>query len=566
MNLIELHKRRWRSLLLAQFLALATAFAAFALLSLSGWFIAATGVAGLTVATAQIFDYLRPAAGIRSFALVRTGARYFERLAGHDATLRILADLRLAVFQALLPQTPDKLGLVARGEVLSRLTGDIDIINAAFLRMISPAVTAAVLVVLACGFIAFFDPAAALLLLGIALIIGGALSLAAGRQSRRYGPQLAEGEAAVRGAAVDLVAAMADLRAFGADGRAAAAIEAEAGDWYRDQRAQMRGMAVTEALTIVFAGGGIVGGLWLGLTAFEAGGVSGPVAAMIAFAAMALFESVGGLPLAMHDYGRVNAAARRIEALAAPGSAAARPAPQLVGKAGGEDPVIDRLRFDKVGFTYPERAGMVLDGLSFELRRGETLALIGPSGIGKSTVADLIVRFYEPTAGSILIGGHRSTQWPPERLRRRIAYLPQYAHLFSATVRDNLAMGSADAEEPALWRVLDIVEMRAAVEALPDGLDHWIGEGGYGLSGGEARRLALARTLLKPADLVILDEPTANIDPAHRARLMQKLVEPAPDSLRIIITHEPHLLPARPDIQRLVLAEAGLRADLPESA
>lgn len=549
-RIIALHKRRWHSIAIAQGLAIAAGLASVALLTLSGWFITAAGVAGLSVAAAQVFDYFRPGAGIRFFAFTRTVSRYFERLVGHDATLAVLADLRVWVFRGLLRQPPSALGYVQSGDVLSRLTGDIDVLNGLYLRLGAPAVAALITAALALLFLAFTALGAAAFLAVLLIFTGAVLSWRAARASIRRGPDLAEAEAAARAAVVDLIASLPDLQAYGADGRMAEAAQARADAWTERQRREARSAAFSESAALLLSGLGIIGATLIGLALFKSGSLGGAQAVMLGFAAMALFESTAALPLAFEGYGRVKAAAERVTGLVE--------APDTAVQETGTTPAPSKpteIRFADIGFTYPERPAPILEGFSARLGRGETLAVIGPSGIGKSTLADLLVGFWEPDAGRILIDGTDIKEMDVSSLRGRIAYLPQNAHLFSATVRENLAMAQAEATDDVLWSALDRVGLRSAITALPEGLDQWIGEGGLHLSGGEARRLALARTLIKPAPILILDEPATGIDPMQRAALIAALLEPDPDRLRLIITHEPHLLPDRPDIRRIVLTE-----------
>jgi ABC-type transport system involved in cytochrome bd biosynthesis fused ATPase/permease subunit len=198
------------------------------------------------------------------------------------------------------------------------------------------------------------------------------------------------------------------------------------------------------------------------------------------------------------------------------------------------------IRFDEVSFAYRDRAGTVLERLDLQLRPGELAALVGPSGAGKSTVAALLLRFVDPTAGRIVIGGANLRELDPEAWRERIAWVPQRPHLFAGTVAENVRLGAAHASDAAVADALAAARAEF-VETLPDGVETRIGEGGRQLSAGEGRRIALARAFLRGAPLVILDEPTAHLDPHSAVAVMAAVERLTAGRTTLMIVHDPIL-------------------------
>jgi ATP-binding cassette subfamily C protein CydC len=257
-----------------------------------------------------------------------------------------------------------------------------------------------------------------------------------------------------------------------------------------------------------------------------------PVAAVVAaFVVVAAFEAVGGLPRAGVLTGHASAAAHRVlEAAATPAPVPDPPQPQPA-------PAGFTLRFEAVHFRWQEDRPPVFEGLTLEVAEGTRVALLGPSGAGKSTLAALALKVAAPEQGRVLLGGVDIASLAAADLHRRIGWLAQATHLFDDTIRANLKLARPDADDAALWSSLDAARIGEMVRALPDGLDTWVGEGGARFSGGQGRRLALARALLSPAPILILDEPCAGLDAETERAFLGTLNEVAEGRSVILITH-----------------------------
>lgn len=542
--------RPWRGWMLAAVVvACATVLASVALMTVAGWFIAAMAIAG---ATTGMMNYFLPAAAIRLFAIVRTGGRYAERLLSHEATFRLLAGLRLWLFRRLEPLAPAQLEDRRGADLAAGLQADVDTLQHAYLRLASP-----VAVALACGtavvaVVAVLHPTTAMALAVLLVSAGVVVPLLARRAAAAPGAESVGSRAALRVAAVDLMQGMVDLRVAGAVERQLAAIDGLGDRLVDAQRRAATVGAVAEAAIGLCAGLALWSAAVLATAAVAAGTLAPALLPALVLAAFAAFEAVVPLPAAMERWGEVTAAARRLFALADRTPAIADgPAPSrgsvLVPRNGS-------LVFASVRLVYAPGAAPALDGFDLAIESGRRIALLGPSGAGKSSIARLLLRFWD-YEGEIRLGGHDLRHYPPEELRRLVGVAAQEAHLFNGTVRDNLLMAAPEADEAAVQRALETAQLAAFVRELPDGLDTWIGEAGARLSAGQARRLVLARTLLREPLVLVLDEPTENLDATTARQLLAALAAERAGRTTLLITHDPAAAAAF--AEQIVRIEAG---------
>ena len=492
-------------LLAGLFLALATLLSGLGLLALSGWFITATAVTAAAWAAgvnASLNLYV-PGGGIRFFALSRTLSRYLERLVHHDAVLRLLADIRVRLFRGLAGLDDRLRRRLGSAAFLNRLIADVDALDNLYLRLLAPPLVALMASLAAAGLVALFVPliAAVILLVLVPLLLVLTLGVAAGTRV----PGAAEGEQVewVRTRVLEQLEGMAELTAaqrLGDDQRRLEDAEAA----LRRHQYRRAGRAIdAQALNTLVLQLLVIAVLLLGGQAWHEGTVSGPVMVMMPLAVMALSEGFAALPAGFARWGATRAAAARLNGHMA---GVSLPAPTPSG-ALAEHPALTWSHI-----SVDQGLPPVFRDFSLSLAPGERLALTGPSGAGKSTLAALASRTLEPVEGAVLADGWSIHQWPPEAWRTRLAVLTQEAHLFDASVAENLRLAHPAATDGQLWRVLDAVQLANLVASLPQGLETPVGERAGRLSGGEARRLALARTLLKPAPIVILDEPFTGLD------------------------------------------------------
>lgn len=497
-----------------------TTLASTVLLALSGWFITAMALAGLAGAS---INYFTPAAIIRACAMVRTGGRYAERVIGHDATLRFVAALRPKLFAAMERETSFEAG----GALLNRLKGDIDRLEFAFLRIMSPLFGAALALVPALGYLLWLHPAFGGLA-GCGLIAGALvlplLLAKRGAPSARALPELTD---ALNKRLIEAVEASAELAIHDPrhHHRTRVLATSEALMAQEDRLHRLNAIANTGLQLFGFLA--LAGLLWLGTDV----GPTGPDFALAVFLCLAIFDGAAQIPSAFQHVPAVSEAARRLFTLldaqreAVRGNGARRKA-----KAGD-------IVFEAVAFTYPGAVNPAVSQFSLHVRSGERVALLGPSGSGKSTLAALLAGFHAPQTGRIALNGENLTTLDMASLREQVALLSQEAFLFSASVRENLLIAKPEASQAELEHACRIAQVLPFIQSLPKGFDTFVGAHGHALSGGQVRRLALARVVLRDAPVLVLDEPTEGLDAEMEALVLDALLDQDPDRTILLLTH-----------------------------
>ncbi|MFC0268012.1 thiol reductant ABC exporter subunit CydC [Kushneria aurantia] len=509
-----------------QLLALA---AGIGLLALSGWFLSAAAVAGLTAAS---FNYMLPSAGVRFFALSRTATRYAERLVTHDTTFRLLSKLRRSVYQRLEPLSPAALQRFGESELMTRLTADVDALDALYLRVLTPSIVALLGVVL-CGVIigAFAVPIgvfAALMLL-IAGLLGPWLAQRSGRplsdRWQRY-------NTAIRTRLLERLGGFSELLLYGRwQPEVDALLDAQrARDDCEYRLARQWGNA--QLLSGLMLGLTLSGVLALGAWWSTHHGLDPTLIALMGLAVMGAFEAVAMLPQAWQHLGRIERAAERIEAVE-------QSVPEIAfPDRGAPPPSGSRLEIEALKVSL-DADRSTLEGLDLCIEAGEQLVIQGPSGGGKTTLFNTLVRFVEPDSGDIRLGGVALDAFDEATLRAQFSVAPQETHLFGETFRDNLTMGDPDISDDAIHALLAELGLDEWLAQQPDGLDDYPDERGSSLSGGQLRRFGVARALLRQAPVVLLDEPTEGLDEATEARVLDTIRRRCTGRTLIVITHKP---------------------------
>lgn len=495
-----------------------------------GMGIALLGLAGALVTGSII------AAGaflLRGLAIGRAMARYLERLLTHEATFRLLADLRLWFFGKVVPLSPGRLDGFRASDLLSRLVGDIDALDGLYLRLVAPSVVAIAAAVVLAAILGGVSPTMAILVLGLFVLAGVGVPALAERAGREAGREHVVAAAALRTAAVDYIQGIADLLANQAETRQAARI-AEAGA--RRDAAGHRQAAIiawSSSASQFITHLALLAVILLGALVVEAGRAEQGGVVLALFVTLAAFEAVAPLPLAWQNLGRLRAAAGRLVEVASTTPAVIDPAPD----ARAALPAGNALAFEGVRFGYPGGRSAALCDIDLTIAEGERLAVTGPSGAGKSTLLSLVLRFHDPDAGRVTMGGVDLRDLAQEQILSRIGMLSQATAIFAGTLRENLLLGLAGDDEAALRDALSSAGLRAFVDGLPDGLDTWLGESGVTVSGGEARRIALARVILKDAPILLLDEPTEGLDADTEAEAISALHRVVEGRTVLLISH-----------------------------
>ncbi|MBB3321209.1 cysteine/glutathione ABC transporter ATP-binding protein/permease CydC [Atlantibacter sp. RC6] len=541
---LALYKRHKWMLSLGVVLAIITLLASIGLLTLSGWFLSASAVVG--VAGVYSFNYMLPAAGVRGAAITRTAGRYFERLVSHDATFRVLAHLRVYTFTKVLPLSPSGIARFRQGELLNRLVADVDTLDHLYLRVISPLVGALVVILVVAVGLSVLDVTLALTLGGIMFLTVLLLPPLFYRAGKGTGEALTTLRAQYRQQLTAWLIGHAELTIFNAADRYRETLDATESEWQEAQRRQAGLTALSQGVMMLISGIAVVLMLWM-----AAGGVGGntqpgALIALFVFCALAAFEALAPVTGAFQHLGQVIASARRVTDLT-------EQQPDVVfTDAATTAPTQTAVTFNNVSFRYSRQAQPALNQVSLTLNAGERVALLGRTGCGKSTLLQLLTRAWDPQSGEITLAGRPLTQYSEEALRASMSVVPQRVHLFSATLRDNLLLAAPQASDVKLADTLRQVGLDKLLEE--SGLNSWLGEGGRQLSGGELRRLAIARALLHDAPMMLLDEPTEGLDAETEQQILALLDKVTANKTVLMITHR---LRGLADFNQIVVMDNG---------
>jgi ATP-binding cassette subfamily C protein CydC len=527
---------RWPALLLGLALLVLTLIAGLALLMLSGWFITASALAGLgLIAMINIFT---PGAAIRAAALTRTVARYAERLATHSATLQLLTSLRMQVFSRLIAQPALFLERLQRGDALNRLTADIDTLDHVYLGVFQPAAGALLLTLLLVALVATASPLIAFGILAPLLLGNLLIVLACQRLGRESSRLQARAYPRLRQAVMDGLEARLELRALGRVESFTVEIEDQSRALL-DRAGRLAVLDAAGAAAILLVNLlAIVICLWIGLDQLDGVRAAGPLLAALIIGLFAVSEAWLGLPAAWRRLNQSIVAAERVTTLCpTPTGSATAPAPAARPWPDHPSVSIHALRF-----AWAPHQPVLFDDFDLEVGAGERLAIVGASGCGKTTLLRLVMGQIAPLAGRILVGGEDLARLDAPTIGRKMAYLPQNPVLFRDTLAGNLRLAREDAGETELLEALTRAGLDEWVKQLPLGLNTWLDEAAANLSGGERRRLALARLFLGGGEIVLLDEPGASLDDPRLADLNHSLDQWLKGRTTLIVTHREDLL------------------------
>lgn len=536
---------QWRLMLPGMAAGAGCLLAGTGLLALSGWFLSAAAVAGISVLTARTFNYFPPSGGVRFFSIARTLCRYGERVWVHEATFCFLRDLRVYLWRAILPLSGCRLAPMRHADLLNRLLADVDTLDHLYARLLAPLAALVIFLPLLCFFVAILDVFLALYLSGCLLAAAVVLPWGFYRLGQGPGEALQESRRQLRVWLLDYLQGQAEWTLFGASQRVRAGVDAAEARFLDDQEALAALAALNAALWLLIGGGLVLSVLYLAASGVGQVAPPGPLWALVVLTAMASLECLPPLAAAFLHLPASVQAARRLDVLVRPEAAA----PVFPDRS--PTPASGRLHLAGVDFSYrPELP--VLHQLDLEIAAGRKVALLGPTGSGKSTLLGLITREWTPDAGQICLDGRPLAAYSEQALREGMSVMSQRIHLFAASLRDNLRLAASSASEPDDAQLASVLERVGLGQLLSgEGLDAWIGDGGRLLSGGEQRRIGVARILLRPAPLWLLDEPTEGLDPVTERAILDLLLEAAQDKTLLMISHRRVGLSAMDEVYRL---------------
>ena len=523
------HKHARATLVLGVFLMIGGLAASISLLTLSGWFLAATAIAG----TGALFNYFYPSASIRGLAIGRTVARYVEKIVTHDATFRVLAKLRVQVFSRIIPLSPAVLNRYRNSDLLNRLVADVDTLDSLYLRLLAPFISATTIILMMTIGLCFISVPLALFMGITLLVLLFFIPTIFYRLGTKFGAQLTHSRSSYRMQFVEFIQAQAELLLFNAEKQLKTRLNQTERQWQDYQRQESNLSGFSTALLLFANGAMLAVVLWFGAEIdFGSDTYDAAFLALFALAALACFEILLPLGAAFLHIGQVIASAERISEIL--------DQPPQVKFAGTQSAVSFSdvlIELKDVHFFYPERPNVALNDVNLSIKTGEKVAILGKTGSGKSTLLQLLVRNYDPNKGHILLANQPIENYTEQTLREQICFLTQRVHTFSDTLRNNLQIAAkTKISDERMSEVLNQVGLSKLLEQ-ENGLELWLGEGGRPLSGGEQRRLGLARILLNDAPILLLDEPTEGLDRETERRILHLILQHCQQKTLIMVTH-----------------------------
>jgi ATP-binding cassette subfamily C protein CydC len=524
---LKLYKKHWFGLTLGMLLAFVTLCASIGLLTLSGWFLSAAAVAGLTIAR-ETFNYMLPGAFVRGFAMGRTAGRWGERVVSHNATFKLLTDLRIFFFEKLAPMIPGRVSNLRDADLLNRLVADIDAMDHVYLRLISPVTVGVLGIAALTTLLCWFDMALGLTLGGVLLVLLLVWPVMFYKLGKRNGAELTQHKAEMRVATLDWLQGYSELTIFGAESRYRDAIYAAQEKLLANQKVNASFTGLASALLMLANGWTLVLMLWL-----AADGVNGqapdPMIALVVFATMASVELLMPIAGAFQHLGQTLTSARRLNEIILSEPDVKFPSEET-RHSGQFDITFENLTFNYSGGEQP-----ALKDVSLTIPAGNKVAIVGQTGSGKSTLIQLLCRYWDAQQGDISIAGTRLQEWKESDLRAAISVVSQRVDILNGSLRDNLIMAKPTANDSELSAMLERVGLGKLLEA--PGLDAWLGDGGRQLSGGEKRRIGIARALLHDGPILLLDEPTEGLDKQTEQQIMALFKSHFENKTVIFITH-----------------------------
>lgn len=519
-KILEVWHARLPSLIIGIIISLIALTLGLALMSFAGGKVALTAL-GIAVTSSLL---------LKLIGASRLIMRYTERLYTHNAMFHALADLRIWFFRQLARGSAAGLGFRHSGDILSRLVSDIETLDGLYLRLVLPFVGSVLTFFILFIILSFFNILLAFSIVGCYAMAAFICPCYAGYVTRQRGRKLVQGMAQLRMSVLDFIHGLREIRAFGAEQRMMSMIHNNEAFLFENQANQSKEVALIGVISFFFGQIAIMLVLMAGLKIIFQG-LDAFHTIFCLFLTITAFELVVPLSKAGGLAGQIVNAAIRVVHI--------NNEKQIKHQPDGQEeaPYSGDIQFQNVSFRWNDSGPWLYQDLNLTIEQNKKIAIIGPSGIGKSTLAALLLKVIQPQKGSILFANKDLAVLSDDSVRKRIAWLSQNTHLFDDTIRQNLLLGNPNATDDELWQALSQASVANVVREMPDGLDTWLGEGGVKVSGGQGRRIALARTLLLKAPVLLLDEPTSGLDADTETEFFKTLNQITADRTVILIMH-----------------------------
>ncbi len=475
--------------------------------------------------------------GVRFFGIARAVFRYLERLVSHNVTFKLLGRLRVWFYEKIEPLAPARLMDYRAGDLLARIIGDVETLENFYVRVVAPPLTAILVAVGTSIFLASTDPRLAALLIGFFLLLGLVLPILAQTMSQRPGVEAIARRADLHVQLVDGIQGLADILSFGRGNDRLAQIKNTGKEYGDSQKRMARINGIFSGLTTFLTNFALWLVLFLAIPQISAGHINGAMLATLALLSLASYEAVTPLPLAAQMWTSTREAARRLFEVVDTEPVIKEDIRYSKLDDRTSNIKLSAIEFSNLSFTYPGSAVPALQHITFNLQPSTSIAIVGPSGAGKSTLANLLLRFWDYESGEICLGEESLKAYAPDAVRERIAYVSQNTYFFNTSVHENLRMARRRVTKEEIEAAARAAQIHDFITGLPKGYDTLIGEQGLRLSGGERQRLAIARAILKDAPILILDEPTANLDALTERQVLETLFALMRRKTSLLITH-----------------------------
>jgi ATP-binding cassette subfamily C protein CydCD len=525
-RLLTFLRGNWPRVALSVLIGSATIGSSVALMGTSAWLISTAAL------HPSVADLGVSVVGVRFFGIARGIFRYLERLVSHDVTFRLLSRLRVWFYERIEPLAPARLMDFRAGDLLSRIIGDVETLENFYVRVVSPPMTAIVVGLFTSIFLASFHPPLAPVFLTYFLALGLIVPALSQMISRRPARQTITFRADLHTHLVDGIQGMADLLAYGRGDERLTQISSIGLDYGNAQRRMARVTGLHSGLSTLLTNLGLWTVLLLCIPQVTSGSLAGPMLASLTLLTFASFEAVTPLPLAAQMWNTSREAAKRLFEVVD-----TEPEIKDDTRYSRVEDRVSNIEFSNLSFTYPSQSTPALQHVTFNLQPGTCLAIVGPSGAGKSTLASLLLRFWDYSSGDITLGTESLREYDQDEVRARIGLVSQNTYFFNTSVRENLRFARRKVTQEEIESAARAAQIHDFIVSLPKGYDTLIGEQGLRLSGGERQRLAIARVLIKDAPILILDEPTANLDPLTERLVLGTLFSVMKHKTSLLITH-----------------------------
>lgn len=520
-------------LIIGSFLAILTALASIFLLTLSGWFITSSAIAGLLApdGVAITFNFLLPAAQIRALAIIRTVSRYGERVVTHEATFRVLTEIRCWFFAKLIPLAPGRLVMHRSADLLNGMTQDINALDVLYLRIFSPLMVAIIGGGCIVAFIAVYSMKISFFVFVMLLITGSVtpwIFIRLGRESAKKAVQLT---AKFKVAQIEILQGFAELTAFNAYTRFKKQITNVSEQMLSTQTENHRLSVLSSVSTGLLSQISVLIAIVSGSILFQQGNISAAVMVMLSFSVLGVFELIAPLSSSIQMLVKTQTAANRIRQITelAPVIEEAHSSQRFPSTGG--------ISIKQLYFRYSEHSDWVLNNINLHIAQGSKIAIVGNSGTGKTTLLQLLMRFYDPQQGRVEYAGIDYRHLSSVQLMEQITFLSQQTQLFATTIKQNLLIAKPAASDFEINQAIENAGLNGFIKKLPEGINSWVGENGVKVSAGEARRIALARVYLKNAPILLLDEPTEGLDRESEDEVLNALRLISQQKTLVMMTH-----------------------------